>query len=57
MTQDLIVWVLLAGLVGISWLMVFVITAGDRRAGKGGHTHDSTDRKASAAPSRRGMAA
>lgn len=57
MTQDLIVWVLLAGLVGISWLMVFLITAGDRRAGKGGHTHDSTDRKDNAAPSRRGMAA
>ena len=57
MTQELIIWVLLAGLVGISWLMAFSITGGDRRTAKGVQTHDSTHLKESGTPSHRGMAA
>ncbi len=57
MTQELIIWVLLAGLVGISWLMVFSITGDDRRTAKGVHTHDSTQLKENGTPSHRGMAA
>ncbi len=36
MTQELIIWVLSAGLVGLSWLMVFAITVGDPRTDQGG---------------------
>ena len=57
MTQELIIWVLLAGLVGISWLMVFSITGDDRRTDKGVHAHDSTHLEENGAPSHRGMAA
>jgi len=57
MTQELIIWVLSAGLVGISWLMVFAITGDDRRTDKGVQTHDSTDLEGNGAPSHRGMAA
>jgi len=57
MTQELIIWVLLAGLVGISWLMVFAITGDDRRTDKGVHTHDATHLEENGAPSHRGMAA
>ncbi len=57
MTQELIIWVLSAGLVGISWLMVFAITGDDRRTDKGVHTHDATHLEEHRAPSHRGMAA
>ena len=57
MTQELIIWVLLVGLVGISWLMVFSITGDDRRTAKGVHPHDSTDLEENGTPSHRGMAA
>lgn len=57
MTQELIIWVLLAGLVGLSWLMVFAITGGDRRTDKGVQTHDSTHPENNGTPSHRGMAA
>ena len=57
MTQDLIIWVLLAGLAGISWLMVFVITGDDRRTDKGVHAHDATHLEEHGTSSHRGMAA
>lgn len=57
MTQELIIWVLSAGLVGISWLMVFAITGDDRRTDKGVHTHDSTHLEKHRASSHRRMAA
>ena len=57
MTQELIIWVLLAGLVGISWLMVFAITGDDRRTDKGVHTHDRKEFAKDGTPSHRGMAA
>lgn len=57
MTQELIIWVLLAGLVGISWFMAFAITGDDRRTDKGVHTHDSTDLEETGAPSHRRMSA
>ncbi|MEK6533768.1 MAG: hypothetical protein AABZ52_07740 [Nitrospirota bacterium] len=56
MTQELIILVLLAGLVGISWLMVFSITGDDRRTDKGIHTHDTKELSKDGAPSHRGMA-
>lgn len=57
MTQELMIWVLLARLAGISWLMIFAITGDDRRTDKGIHTHDSTHLEENGAPSHRGMAA
>ncbi len=57
MTQELIIWVLLAGLVGISWLMVVSITGDDRRTAKGVHTHDAPQLKENGTPSHRGLAA
>jgi hypothetical protein len=56
-TQELIIWVLLAGLVGISWFMAFAITGDDCRTDKGVHTHDSTDLEETGAPSHRGISA
>jgi hypothetical protein len=56
MTQGLISWVLLAGLVGISGLMVFAITGDDRRTDKGVHAHDTKELEKDRAPSHRGMA-
>jgi uncharacterized membrane protein len=55
-TQELIIWVLLTGLTGISWLMVIAITGDDRRTDKGVHTHDTKDLEETGAPSHRGMA-
>ncbi len=57
MTQELIIWVLLAGEVGISWFMVFAITGDDCRTDKGVHTHDSTNLEETGAPPHRGMPA
>ncbi len=57
MTQELIIWVLLAGLVGISWFMVFAITGDGRRTDKGVHSHDSTDLEETGASSHRGISA
>ncbi|MDP3090905.1 MAG: hypothetical protein Q8N04_09520 [Nitrospira sp.] len=56
MTQELINWVLLAGLVGISWLMVITITGDDRRTDKGVHTHETKELSKNGTPSHRGMA-
>ena len=57
MTQELIVWVLFAGLIGISYFLVFAIIGDDRRTDKGGHTHDTTDLEKDRAPSHRGVVA
>lgn len=57
MTQELILWVLSAGLVGISWPMVFAITSDHRRTAKGGRTHDGTEIEEDGVPSHRGMGA
>lgn len=57
MTQELIIWVLSAGLVGISWIMAFAITGDNHRTDKGVPTHDSTDLEETGAPSHRGISA
>jgi len=62
MTQELIIWVLLAGLVALSWLMVVAVTTDNRRSGEKDHAHDASDLKDNGVsrhhrPSHRGMAA
>ncbi|HSN05648.1 MAG TPA: hypothetical protein VLS44_11720 [Nitrospira sp.] len=42
MTQELIIWVLLAGLVALSWLMVLAVTTDDRRARGKDHADDTS---------------
>lgn len=62
MTQELIIWVLLAGLVALSWLMVLAVTTDDRRSRGKDHVDDTSNVQDDGAsprhrPSQRGMAA
>ena len=50
MTQELIIWVLLAGLVALSWLMVLAVTNDDCRSGGEDHAHDTPHLKDNGAP-------